>query len=199
MGALCVSALLYLALHVACASAVPRLAQVDAPLVAAGEALGGPTLGKLVSIGTTVSVVGIAFGMFAMTPRYLFALNAKDALGNWAGSADARGVPRRALFITAVLVLTLASFGALNGLFVLSSLAVLAQYGVSLLALTRLSLRGSSGLSLRHLWPAPLGLLAIVLIARAAKLEELWVMVGILVSGAALFASRRYLSLRELS
>jgi amino acid transporter len=65
---------LYLVLHAACVAALPTLGATPAPLAAAAGVLGGPGLGRVVAFGTNVSALGIAFGMFAMTPRYLAAL-----------------------------------------------------------------------------------------------------------------------------
>jgi amino acid transporter len=71
IGSLVLCAGLYAVLHWACVSSVVGLAHVDAPLIAAASALGGERLAGIVSAGTNVSAVGIAFGMMAMTPRYL--------------------------------------------------------------------------------------------------------------------------------
>src|SRR6185295_145303 len=74
IGSLVLCAGLYMLIHWACIRSVGELASTDAPLVAAAGALGGAQLATLVSIGTNISTIGIAFGMLAMTPRYLAAL-----------------------------------------------------------------------------------------------------------------------------
>ncbi|HWZ88238.1 MAG TPA: APC family permease, partial [Polyangiaceae bacterium] len=63
IGSLVLCAGLYALLHLACVDAVPGLAAEAAPLVAAGRSLGGARLANLVSGGTNVSAIGIAFGM----------------------------------------------------------------------------------------------------------------------------------------
>lgn len=191
LGSLAVAALLYLALHAACVSALPALEGEAAPLAASARVLGGPTLGALVAMGTNVSALGIAFGMFAMTPRYLAALGETDGLGPWVAREDARRVPQRALWITAAAVGLLISAGSLAELFVLSSVAVLAQYAVSVAALGRLSLARRHGLGRRHLWPVPLALGAIVLVARAARWREILVATSVLAVGMVLLWARR--------
>ncbi|MES1208023.1 MAG: APC family permease, partial [Pseudomonadota bacterium] len=137
-GALVLPALLYAAIQVACVRAVPDLAARDAPLAAAAAVLGGAHFGRVVAIGTDVSAIGIAFGMAAMTPRYLVALSQDETVGPTFGRwlrAESRGqVPVRALCVTAVLVGLLVAGRGLGGLFVLSGLAVLVQYGASALA-----------------------------------------------------------------
>jgi hypothetical protein len=98
---------------------------------------------------------------------------------------SARRVPLRALGVTLAAVCLLISVEPLGALFILSGLAVLGQYAVSALALAKLALAGECGLVRRHFWPAPFALGAIVLLAQAATLAELWVMLGVLASGAA--------------
>lgn len=191
VGSLVISALLYVLLHAACVASVPNLAKSGAPLVDAAKALGGLTLGRLVAVGTNVSALGIAFGMFAMTPRYLAALGRGDALGEWIGKEDARRVPQRALWSTAAAVLVLVTFARLLELFTLSSVAVLTQYAVSAGALVVLGMRRARGLSPRNLWPAPLALVAIFLVGHAARIGALLVAGGVLAVGGIVYTARR--------
>ncbi len=186
IGSLVLSAGLYGLLHWACVSSLSGLAHTEAPLIAAGGALGGARLAGLISAGTNVSAIGIGFGMMAMTPRYLSALEATShsAVAALLAEETAHQVPRRALFVTLVLVVVLVAAGELAGLFVMSSVAVLFQYSVSVLALGVLSWRRKHTLTLRDgLW-APLALFALAVVARAVERAELLVMAGII--GAAL-------------
>lgn len=183
IGSLVSCAGLYMLIHWACVRSVGDLALSDAPLVAAARALGGFKLAALVNAGTNVSAVGIAFGMMAMTPRYLAALDfsgGKRGESPGLGAESLQQVPGRALFVTLVLVLVLLSWGALGRLFVLSSVAVLFQYSVSVLSLGKLALRREHGLSPRDALFASLALVALVLAAHAVERAELWVMMGIL-------------------
>ena len=180
IGSLVLCAGLYMLLHRVCVSAVPNLATADAPLIAAAESLGGARLSRLVSAGTNVSAVGIAFGMMAMTPRYLAALLASSPNTGLSELETQPGVPRRALFVTLVMVVILLSWGALSRLFVLSAVAVLFQYSVSVLSLGRLALARAHGLSLRDALPAPFALIALAVVARAVERVEMVVMSGIL-------------------
>lgn len=191
IGSLLVAALLYVLLHAACVASLPELAKSGSPLADAAKSLGGFGLGRLVAIGTNVSAIGIAFGMFAMTPRYLAALGRNDALGEWIGKEDGRRVPQRALWTTAVAVLVLVTYGRLLELFTLSSVAVLTQYAVSAAALVVLGTRRAHGLVPRALWPAPLALVAILLIGHAARVGELIVAGGVLAAGGIVYATRR--------
>jgi APA family basic amino acid/polyamine antiporter len=184
---------LYVLLQLACVQALPRLAESSAPVVEAGaRSLHGVGRG-LFAAGANVSAIGIAFGMFAMTPRYLAALGTESLLGAELGR-ERRGVPVRALAITTLAVLVLVSSSTLSGLFVLSSLAVLLQYAVSATALFRLAARGERGLGKLDSWLAPFTLLSIAALARAAEAVELLILAGILLLGFGLLRFRRGLA-----
>ena len=195
IGSLALSAGLYALLHWACVRSVPGLAHTEAPLIAAGNALGGARLAALISAGTNVSAIGIGFGMMAMTPRYLSALEARgdSAVNALLAEESAHQVPRRALFVTLVLVVALVAAGELAGLFVMASVAVLFQYSVSVLSLGVLALKRQHALTLRDgLW-APLALVALVIVARAVERAELLVMTGIIGLALLLWFVRRRL------
>jgi basic amino acid/polyamine antiporter, APA family len=194
LGSLGFAAALYVVLHWACVRALPNLAHQSAPLVAAAAAYGGRSAAWLVGAGTNVSALGIAFGMFAMTPRYLAALGRPDAFGAWVGRQGAGHVPRRALWLTSAAVLALSLTGNLSSLFVLSSVAVLAQYAVSAAALASLAFRSQRGLQRRQLWPAPLALVAIALLMRSAHVVELAIDGAVLAVGGVLLIARRALA-----
>jgi amino acid transporter len=172
VGSLAVAALLYMALQAACASALPNLAASGAPLVESALVLGGPGLAALVGAGTSLSALGIAFGMMAATPFYLAALARVDRLGRGLDAVDDRGVARRALFVTWALVTALIQAGGRAELFALSSIAVLSQYLVTAAALLALALRGRRGLGRRHAALAvPAGAVALALVSGASARE----------------------------
>jgi len=187
IGSLVLCAGLYMLIHWVCVRAVGDLALSDAPLVDAARALGGFKLAALVSMGTNVSAVGIAFGMMAMTPRYLAALDFGRGKTASLGAESLHQVPGRALFVTLVLVVILLSWGALSRLFVLSSVAVLFQYSVSVLSLGVLALKRAHGLAPRDALAAPFALVALALVARAVERAELLVMSGIVVAALLLW------------
>ena len=184
VGSLVLAIALYVALAWACVEALPDLAASGAPLADAAGALGGPGLAALVGIGTSVSALAITFGMIVTTPRYLSALATAERglLGLDRVSAD--GVPRRALAATWLLVALFVAMGNLGELFVLSSLGVLMQYGVTAAALVALARRRERGLRPVDAWPAPLTLaVALVLAGFGATVTEGMVAVGVVVVG----------------
>ncbi len=191
VGSLGLAVSLYVVLHAVCVRALPELSKSDAPLVDAARVYGGDWAAGLVAVGTNVSALGIAFGMFAMSPRYLFALNGADALGDWVGVEDKRRVPQRALWLTATLALGISVSGKLTELFVLSSLAVLAQFVMSTAALVALAWRREHGLRRSHLWPTPLALIAIGGVAISAQAIEAAIWGGVLMLGVVLIYARR--------
>jgi APA family basic amino acid/polyamine antiporter len=206
LGALLGAAALYGLLHGACAVALPDLAHASQPLVAAAAALAGGFVAKLVAMGTSVSALGIAFGMLAMTPRYLAALGRPAAFGAWLGTEDPRGVPRRALTLTAGVIgaLVFAALGAgagegLRKLFLLSSILVLAQYAVSTAALAALALRRRAHLGLQHLSIAALSVIPLLALAQAVTIGELGVAMGVLASGFAALWLQRAVSMQRRS
>jgi len=190
VGSLALAIVLYAALVLACVSALPALASSPAPLAETAGVLAGPGLQRLVAAGTSVSALGIAFGMMVTTPRYLSALAAggRELLALDRLSRD--GVPLRAVAVTWLVVSVLVSLGDLGQLFALSSIAVLAQFGTSALALLVLARRGERGLRARDAWPAiPTLAVALVLVAAGATARE-----G-LVAGAACLLGLGLLSL----
>ena len=135
----------------------------------------------------------MTFGMMAMTPRYLSALQAKGSNQALSALETAHQVPRAALLVTVALVGVLLSVSVLGRLFVLSSVAVLFQYSVSVLSLARLGFRRAHGISLRDAWPAPLALLALGLVASAVQSAELYVLAGIVALAVLLWFARKHL------
>ena len=173
VGSLVLAIVLYAALVLACVSALPALASSMAPLAETAGVLAGAGLERLVAAGTSVSALGITFGMMVTTPRYLSALAAGGRELFGLDRLSAGGVPLRALAVTWLVVGTLVSLGDLGQLFALSSIAVLAQFGTSALALLVLARRGERGLAARDAWPAvPTLAVALVLVATGATARE---------------------------
>ena len=187
VGALLLAILLYVGLVAACVAALPGLARSSAPLADAAGVLGGAGLARLVALGTSVSALGITLGMMVTTPRYLSALaSGRRALFDLE-RVDGKGVPRRAVFVTWILVTVLVNAGDLSELFALSSIAVLMQFGVTAAALVALALRRYRGLRPIDAWPAlPTLAVGITLVVFGASRREGLVALGAVVVGLAL-------------
>jgi basic amino acid/polyamine antiporter, APA family len=171
--------LLYLVLQsVAVRALGDELGASEAPLADAAGAVGGDTLRALLTWGTSLSALGIAFGMISMTPRYLAALAAQESLAGRLHEMTS-GVPRRALLVTVVLVVGLAvAFGAhLDQLLVMSSVAVLCQFASAAAALGWMSLRRVHGFVPKDGWLAiPALITPAMLVANGSRAE--WTTAG---------------------
>jgi APA family basic amino acid/polyamine antiporter len=141
LGTLTFCGLLYALLHAVCVHALGPQAAGPAPLTSAARVYGGELAGRVLATGQLVSALGIAFGQMVTTPHYLSALGKADGLGLWIGQTRSSGVPLRALAISAGSIAVLVLQSELASLFVLSSVAVLAQYGVAALSLLLLAWR----------------------------------------------------------
>lgn len=186
-----VSALLYVAVQAACDAALgARLATSAEPVVEAAGAFGGAWLGRLVRGGVNISALGVAFGYLVMTPRYLSALAAGGELSAGWAEEDARAVPRRAHWVTAALVAGLvASFGtSFDDLLTMASVAVLAQYGATALALGVIAGRDPSSGWRGGLVAMPALVLAVGLVLGASWQE--WATGALVVAAGALLRAR---------
>lgn len=190
VGCLVLVAGLYVLIHWACLVVVPELAASDHPLVDAAGALGGGAAEQLLFLGTNVSALGIAFGMFAVTPHYLAALGREPGF-DWVEVRGRRLVPVRATLVTAALVTVLVLLGDLAQLLVLSSVAVMSQYAVCACSLLALAHRQQHGFSWRQAWPAPFALGAIALLLSGAETVELLVAGVVMALGAVLYLAGR--------
>jgi basic amino acid/polyamine antiporter, APA family len=173
-GSLGLAGLLYVTLQAACVTALPQLASSSAPLADAAAFYAGPGLAWLVTAGTSISALGISFGMVATTPRYLSALAVGASLPFELDRVAGNGVPLRALAATWLLVVAVIQVGSRGEFFALSSIAVLAQFVVTALALAALALRRQRGLVPRQAWwSLPTIVIGLVLTAGATSREWL--------------------------
>lgn len=182
IGSLLFATGLYLLLQRGAVLALPNLAGEGEPLVATASAFGSDGVARLVRVGTSVSALGIAFGMVTTTPRYLSALALGTAL-----EREHRNVPLRALAVTwALLVVLVLGLGELGELLALSSLAVVIQFLVVACTLLRLSRSRQYGLRPRDGWPAlPTIVIALVLLSAASRHE--WLIATSLLALGAVF------------
>lgn len=178
LGALGFAAVLYAVLQWAFVATAADLA-VDAPLAATATTIGGARMGDLLRVGTSLSALGIAFGMVVTTPRYLSATAHAHANAGALARVDDRGVPRAALATTTAILVVILGLAKLAELFTLASLAVVLQYAVVACALAKLAWRRERGLGRRHVALAALTLaVAAVLLTVPDRAE--WLSLGVL-------------------
>ncbi len=192
-------ALLYALLHWVCAVALQADSDLPQPLVSAARFYAGSTFARLLEAGQLVSALGIAFGQVVTTPHYLAALGTPDGLGAWLGKLRPNGAPLPALALSAVFVITVVTTGKLSSLFVLSSIAVLAQYCVAALSLIRLALGDAlaGGIAARrgHLAWAGVSLLTSLVLASYATANELLITAAVVAFGVIVLLVRRRFAL----
>lgn len=191
LGSLALSTVLYLLLQRGAVAGVSDLAGSGAPLVSMGNAYGGDRFGRIVSIGTSVSAMGICFGMVATTPRFLSALVPRTRFGR----VSKNGVPLAALFTTWLIVCVFVSLGDLSKLLALSSLSVVMQYLLVAVALGKFAMKRERGLSPRNAWSAiPTIIVALVLVSGAERAEWAVAAGSIVLSCIIYFAVRKQLA-----
>jgi amino acid transporter len=190
VASLVVAGVLYALIHLACARALPTLRDTVAPIPAAAAIVGGPRLAWAIGAGVIASIAGITVGMHAMTPRYLSAITEREPpVGGVAGaaapaSAEA-GSMVRPVIVSAAVVGLMVAIGPVAALAGLSSIAVLAQYGVTAAALAVLALRRAEGLTLRDAWPAPLAMVVVVALLSQATRLDLAIAAGVIAAAIA--------------
>jgi amino acid transporter len=185
LGSLGVSTVLYLALQRGAVTGVANLAASGAPLVDTARAYGGGTFATVVAIGTSVSALGIAFGMVATTPRFLSALAPQSIFGRLSGG----NVPLLALWTTWGIVAILVLIGSVGELLTLSSLSVVTQYVVIAFALAKFGITRQRDLRPIHVLAAVPPVVVGVILLRGAEGREWKVAGACAVVGAVIYAA----------
>ncbi|APR99865.1 APC family permease [Pajaroellobacter abortibovis] len=194
LSSLLLCALLYTALQFTCIRALPTLAQSHAPLAESASLFGGNQLKAMVSVGQSISALGVSLSLFVVGPRYLAALAGnQDVPPLHIGKIASNGVPLHALFITYLFIMLFLSSGTRGGLFTLASLAMVLQHGFAGSALFTLARCSEQGFHRSYQWASYLTLMITLSLLTAVTLKEWMVAVGLLGIGLVL---RRF-TLRE--
>jgi amino acid transporter len=130
------TAALYFVVQLAYVSVMPQSSASQAPLVAFATELMGP-VGGLLMIGVALcSIAGNTLGSLVSTPRVPFALAGDGLLPRWFGHVSERyRTPMNAVLFTGGIGLLLALTGSFVWLAIVSTLARLIVYAVSIAAL----------------------------------------------------------------
>jgi amino acid transporter len=137
MIAIGLAALLYMSVQTVAVGVLGPALAADrvAPLAAAADRFAGHAGRLLILAGVVVSTFGWLTGSILATPRSLFALSRDGYLPRWLASVHPRcHSPHVAIVAYSATVLALAITGSFQGLAVLSSLASLAVYALSAVA-----------------------------------------------------------------
>lgn len=188
------TAALYTLVQLAYATVMPAGPAPDAPLAAMAEILIGPAGVILLSATAMASVAGNLLASVTSTPRVLLGLSEERLLPGWFGRVHPRWhTPGNAILFMALVGLALALSGSFVWLAVISTLARLFIYGLSLVALPVAGRRRGKPIGAAMGVTTAAGLLLCIWAAAQAK-PEAWAMLGgSVVIGLILFllASRR--------
>jgi basic amino acid/polyamine antiporter, APA family len=187
--------LLYTAVQVVALGTLPGLARSASPLADAAGRFAGHGGAWLLTLGTILSIVGIAGNTMLSGPRYLFAL-ACDGYGpRWLARVHPKyRTPAAAILVQALVALALAMSGSFVQLASLSVIARVATYVGTAAALPvlrrRLADRASLRLPAGYVIPIAALLVATALLGSATK-ASLLVVAGALAAGGVIYLVRR--------
>jgi basic amino acid/polyamine antiporter, APA family len=156
----------------------------DAPLVSFGQALLGP-VGALILTGAAVfSLLGNISGGMTATTRTTYALARDGLLPGWFGRVSERyRTPANSILFMGLLILLLALTGSFVWLAVVSTLARIVVYSISIAALPRVGDEGASRPLIYAMITAALAICAWA--AFQSKLES-WITLGALAAAGTL-------------
>lgn len=130
------TAALYFFVQLAYVAVMPGDADPEAPLVAFAYALAGPAGAALITATALASVAGNISGSMTSTPRVTYALAGEGVLPGWFGRVSRRwATPANSILFMGALGALLAVTGSFVWLAVVSTLARMFVYGLSIAAL----------------------------------------------------------------
>ena len=174
-----VTTLLYFLVQLAVVSALPDVAAGEkAPLVDLGAWLAGPFGAAALLLTAMASLAGSLHGIMTSTPRVSYALASRRDLPKWFGRVHPRfETPANSILFFAVLAAALAISGSFVWLAVVSTLARMIVYAVTIAALSRAP--GQRRLGPGHWLIGGLGILICAWAASQADLKA-WTTLGAL-------------------
>jgi APA family basic amino acid/polyamine antiporter len=131
--------LLYFLVQLAFVSALPGAAIDDtAPLIDLGRWVAGPFGATVLTLTAMASIAGSLHGIMTSTPRVSYALGLQGDLPSWFARVQPRfETPANSIFFFALIVGALAVTGSFVWLAIVSTLARMIVYAVTIAALTR--------------------------------------------------------------
>ena len=187
LGTIGTVALLYFFVQLAFVAVFPAGLEkgADAPLLALGDWLLGPFGALLIGVTAVFSTAGNLHSNMTATPRVTFAMAERGELPAWLATVSRRfDTPVASILFFAALVAVLAVSGSFVWLAVISTLARMIVYSVTILALPRAPQRPAR-IAPSHWLIAGVGILICILVAAQADLKD-WLTLAVL-SAAGLF------------
>lgn len=181
-------AFLYLLVQLAFAAVSPAVPEGEkAPLLALGSALLGPLGALLILVAAVTSLAGNLHANMTATPRVSHALAARGDLPAWLAAVHPRFLtPHGSILMMAALVSILALSGGFVWLAVVSTLARMAVYAVTIAAGLKVARPGTGGRAL-----GVVGILLCAAVASQATAAAWATLVALLLAGLALYAVAR--------
>jgi APA family basic amino acid/polyamine antiporter len=193
IATLATTIVIYFLVQLAYVSIMPAGSAPGAPLAALAEALVGPIGAILLTLTALASIAGNLAGSMTSTPRVTYALAARESLPRWFGTVSPRwATPANSILFMGLAGIALGVTGSFLWLAVVSTLARLFVYGLSIAALPKAEKPGAGT------WTMVAAALAVCLWAATQSKAESWVMLGGLVAaGLLLYGFARLATLRR--
>lgn len=181
-------ALLYFLVQLAFSAVAPPVdAAEKAPLLALGTALLGPAGSLLILLAAVTSLAGNLHANMTASPRISHALAARGDLPAWAAAVHPRFLtPHLSILLMAAIVAGLALSGGFVWLAVVSTLARMAVYAVTIAAWLKIARPGGGGVAL-----GGLGILLCAAVASQASAVAWATLAALLLAGLVLFLFAR--------
>jgi basic amino acid/polyamine antiporter, APA family len=194
IATVCGTALLYFLVQLSYVAVMEPGAGGDAPLVAFGTALMGPPGGLLLVAAAVFSLLGNIGGGLTGTSRTSYAMGRDGLLPAWFGRVNRRyATPANSVVFMGVLIAILALSGSFVWLAVVSTLARMFVYSISIASLAK------GGRPSLDIWLTIAAALAVCAWAAAQSSWESWRMLLILAAtGTALYAAARVSARRAI-
>ncbi|HET7707979.1 MAG TPA: APC family permease [Sphingomicrobium sp.] len=183
-----VTTLLYFLVQLAFVSALPGGASDDkSPLIDLGAWLAGPAGAAALTLAAIASLAGSLHGIMTSTPRVSYALADRGDLPRWFGRVQPRfETPANSILFFAVFAVALAISGSFVWLAVVSTLARMIVYAVTIAALPRAP--GQGQIAIRHWVLGAIGIAVCIWAASQADAKAWLTLGGLSALGLLLYA-----------
>ncbi|HYD36710.1 MAG TPA: APC family permease [Allosphingosinicella sp.] len=187
IATVCATAALYFLVQLSYVAVMEPGAGGEAPMVAFGDALMGPAGGLLLIAAAVFSLLGNVGGGLTGTSRTSYAMGRDGLLPAWFGRVSARfATPANSVAFMGALIALLALSGSFVWLAVVSTLARMFVYSISIASLAKGERPGAA------LWIMIVAAIAVCVWAAAQSSWESWRMLLILAAaGTALYLAAR--------
>jgi amino acid transporter len=190
------TATLYFLLQLAYVAVMEPGEGTKAPMVALGTTLMGPAGGILLTVAAVCSILGNVSGGVTSTTRATYAMGRDGLLPAWFGQVSARfATPANSIAFMGALIAVLALSGSFVWLAVISTLARMFVYSISIATLPR----ASRGEALRPLmWLMVIAGIAVCAWAASQSTLQAWLtLLGLAVAGMGLYLAARVAARRR--